>query len=242
MQHEDANRLLSDFVLGELAGERAREVEQHCAECADCAAEVALIRDVIANGPIDVAGSPSRLRPRGAGARAGFVAAACVAALLAYPSYLGLVRYPQALKGASTSATSQLVPRGAGDAAEEAPLGASVLVLEGPRRAPADVPVYRVRPGQRWLPLQFDCVMAPNARAADEILCLMIRSANAPGGSWSRCANRAALWDEGSRCVSVLVPVDSLPAGELHVSLARGEGGPLLHESRFRLERESPLH
>ena len=47
MTHEDAFRRLNDFVDGELQHQLHAAVEQHVQACAQCAAEVAVIRALV---------------------------------------------------------------------------------------------------------------------------------------------------------------------------------------------------
>ncbi len=106
--HPDADAVVS-FALGGLSGAGSAAVAEHVASCAACAAEVDAVRRAeaesreealagdIRRDPGGRAREGTRPAPRATSRRAwGALAAAAagLAALLAYPAYLGLVRLP----------------------------------------------------------------------------------------------------------------------------------------------------
>jgi anti-sigma factor RsiW len=143
--------VLPDLVHGTLRGEELARVEAHVAQCADCAAEVAMLRTArraLLRAPaVDVArvaaavqrgrvaGRSTARRRVGAGWRVGAGIAALAAGVafvtvltkprrLDAPAPPAVATAPQQLPRPSTSGTV-LVPVGGGSAAEVAGLGVS---------------------------------------------------------------------------------------------------------------------
>jgi hypothetical protein len=157
--HPDADSIVA-FALGGLSAEGEATVAEHVASCAACAAEVDAVRRAEAESREEALAGDIRRAP-GGGAREGqwtasrptprtmprrawgalAAAAAGLAALLAYPAYLGLVRLP-------------FVESRSADAAREAQsLSSRVGALEGELGAARDA-LARVREWGGATPLQ----------------------------------------------------------------------------------------
>ena len=212
--------------------QRRRElVLQHLRECVDCRADYDLAR-----GP-SVVRSPDAepQESRGGFSRYGSwpaLAAAAVLVLLAYPSYLGLARYPvmrrellatqskleHAREAAGPPRTLEPPATTVGDAGAGG--AAAVLALAGTMRGSAGRRVYVPRTGQAFLPLQLDCDLSP-ARFAGENpnVIVSIVDSESLRDLWSFQRPAAGLWDSDNRCVSLLVPVSALRPGVLAITV-----------------------
>lgn len=207
--HPDSDRLASYVIAAATEPiENLALVGIHIQECADCHADVSLMR---------AAAHPGwwrRLRVQ-FGSRAwesmpalAPALAICVL-LLAYPAWRGISR---------EDATRTPSPRGG---------GVSALVLQETVRAETDLPTLRLRATQTLQPLLLD--VAPRSdiltinlvREPDEVV-------------WSITGPSSEFWDQENRLLGVMVPVAAMTAGIYRVELSSAEAAQWF-STRFRV-------
>jgi hypothetical protein len=224
--------------------QRAR-IGAHASVCPTCAREVELARAAERTAWIRSAPAWARVAGRGAPATWPTPALAVLAALLAFPAFLGTIRYPetratnQRLERDLRALEARLAPTPPTPALERWGGPAPLLSLSGPERGIDAVASVRPRPGQPYLAMLI--AYEPAAGPADSIDVRIVSAAGAV--AWSARATEGELWDRHLEALSLLVPGDALRPGHYRLELRVREGRDPRFTAPFRvLEPVAAIH
>jgi hypothetical protein len=228
------------FALNDptLSDDERNTIEAHIAECPTCSDEVLLTRRAESatrsgpGGPISVPGGlVAWLAP----------ALAAVIVMLAFPAFVGLVRYPglvrehqrvgSEIEGLRAEQSETLKEQTARDPLA---LGGAVRVLFLPAttRGAESIPVVEQLPGQAWQPVIIQhrpfADATPSGHASVEVT-------REPSGTvvWRERVAIVQAWDSALGAVTLMIPTAGLDPGVFRIALS-GEG-IVGYESRFEV-------
>jgi len=245
--HPDADAIVA-FALGGSSGAGEAAVAEHVACCAACAAEVDAVRRAEAESREEALAGDIRRAP-GGGAREGArtapratsrrawgalaAAAAGLAALLAYPAYLGLVRLP-VVEDQSADAAREAQSLSTRVGALEGELGAArdalarvhewggatpLQLLSGAMRGGEEARTVRVDPAQPVVALAVELGALPESAAATLVRFAITRADGGPAFAADLAADdvRRELREAG--VVLLLVPSARLAPGSYRLAV-----------------------
>lgn len=242
--HPEADDLaryaLASVELG--TGALAR-VGAHLRACATCRRETDLAREAAVPAwartarawlRVEIAGRPAMLlRP----------ALAVLAVLLIYPTYLGLVKYPEERLSGERAASE--IARLRASAPGPSPVGPAwgggvqPLVLSGPSRGVASaMPTLRVRAGQPVIPVLAD--FTPRRREPASEYEVVVFHEPSSQVAWRHRAPLEELWDPTSQTLSLLLPTAGLTSGSYLLEVRGPDSGTPELAARFEILADWP--
>lgn len=209
-------------------------LEAHARRCPTCAREVSLARE--ADRTAWARAPEAWIRQ---GARRGDVlrpALAVLAALLVFPAYLGLVRYPEEraehhrLEREMGLMQRPAIPPPVAQWGGAAPL----LMLSGPERGGSAVPTITLRPGQPYVAVMVS--YDPRGARGDSIEVRIVRASDHTT-VWRTRATGEDLWDPALEGLTLLAPAEGWLSGAYRLELASvGHDAPRF-SAPFQLRR-----
>lgn len=206
----------------------------HTRMCPTCAREVALARE--ADRTAWARAPHAWIRQ---GARRGDLlrpALAVLAALLVFPAYLGLVRYPE--QRAESHRLERELDRMARPATPPpaARWGGAVplLLLSGPERSGSVPPTVTLRAGQPYVAVLV--AYDPHSAALDSIEVRIVRASDGTA-VWHSHATGDELWNPALEALTVLVPAEGWQPGGYRLELVWGKRKAPRFTASFQVRR-----
>lgn len=206
----------------------------HAQACPTCAREVDLAREADRTAWARAPQAWIRQGAHGVGLLR--PALAVLAALLVFPAYLGLVRYPEQraeshrLEAELDRAQRPVTPPPGPPWGGAAPL----LFLSGPERSGSSTPTVTLRPGQPYLAVLV--AYDPREGTSDSIEVRIVRASDR-ATVWRSRARSDELWDPALEALTVLVPAEGWLPGAYRLELAWGRRADPRFVAPFQVRR-----